>query len=678
MVPEHKVLSMADWQKRIKPLSTDQRRHLAQRLHEVGALKPSPEASPGPKRLVAYVVGRLGVDPEPDSLSAFLAQTLPDYMVPGLYVPLEKMPLTPNGKIDRKALPVPDEARPQLATGYAAPQTENEKQMAAIWSQVLRVEQIGIHDSFFELGGDSILSIQIVSRAKQAGLRITPKMLFENKTIAELARVAQSARGIEAQQGVVTGDVHLMPIQQAFFEADPIDAHHYNHAVLLGIRSPIATPLLEQAAKHLMAHHDALRLRFHRDDLGWHQTLGEIDQPVLFSRVDLSQVPASQRPAAITEQADQIQTSLNLQAGPLARFVLFESGDPQGSRLLIVIHHLAVDAVSWRILLEDLETVCHQLIVGEPVVLPAKTTSFKQWANRLVDEANGDPMRGQLDKWLQQAEKVPASLPLDHGEDSAVNSVASSDRVVVSLSDNQTRALLHDVPKAYSTQINDVLLTALAQAFNAWTSEPCLWVDLEGHGREDIFPDIDLSRTVGWFTSLYPVLLDVDACPNPGDAIKAVKEQLRRVPDNGLGYGMLRYLSSDPVVRQQLANQPQPRVNFNYLGQLDATATHEGLFATARESTGRAQSQRGRRHHWIEINGGIAANRLQMGWTYSTALHERQTIERLANGFMDALTVLIDHCQQPQAGGYTPSDFAVADLDQKRLDKLIQKKLAKK
>ncbi|HEX9426136.1 MAG TPA: condensation domain-containing protein, partial [Candidatus Polarisedimenticolia bacterium] len=332
-------------------------------------------------------------------------------------------------------------------------------------------------------------------------------------------------------------------------------------------------------------------------------------------------------------------------------------------------HHLAVDGVSWRVLLEDLETACRQLARGEAVRLPAKTTSFRAWAHRLAVHARGEETRRDLAYWLDEGRRPASRLPLD--QPAGENLEESARTVSVVLEPAETRALLQEVPRAYRTQINDVLLTALAEAFAPWTGARALRIDLEGHGREDLFEGVDLSRTVGWFTSLTPVVLRLGEARTPGEALRAIKEQLRRVPRHGIGYGLLRYFGGDAEMAARLRAMPQAEVAFNYLGQFDPSLPDEALFGLARRDTGPAHGPRGRRSHLVEIDGLIAGDRLRLRFIYSEACHHRATIERLADRYLAELRGLIAHCRSSEAGGSTPSDFPLADLDQRELDRLL-------
>ncbi|MEG4588312.1 amino acid adenylation domain-containing protein [Microcoleus sp. MOSTC5] len=587
-------------------------------------------------------------------LRDYLHKKLPEYMVPAVFVTLESLPLTPNGKVDRKALPAPDRDRPELEEAFAAPSTAIEKILAEIWAQVLGLEQVGSDDNFFELGGDSILSIQVISKANQAGLRLTPKQLFQHQTIAQLAAVTDIVGTQQSEQGLIIGEVPLTPIQHWFFEQNLSDPHHWNQAVLLELRQPLEPALIESVLQELLKHHDALRLRFAGGESGWQQELANPDEVAPFTYIDLSSLPSEEREAAFQTAATQLQASLNLSEGPLLRAALFDLGKHQPNRLLLAIHHLAVDGVSWRILIEDFQTAYGQISRGETVALPPKTTSFKQWAERLHEWARSPELQREFDYWFALSHQPTSRLPVDFPN--AANLVASEKTVSVALSVEETKLLLQEVPVAYRTQINDVLLTALGQTFERWTGNNSLLLDLEGHGREDLFEGVDLSRTIGWFTAVFPVLLNLEKPSDLGAVLKSVKEQLRAVPNRGVGCGVLGYLN--PEIAKDLHKLPQSEVSFNYLGQFDQVLSKSSLLMLSSEPSGPIRSPRGNRRYLLEINGFIARSKLQLDWTYSENIHRRESIENLATGFIESLRSLIQYCQSPDAGGCTPSDFA--------------------
>ncbi|HEY9830739.1 MAG TPA: amino acid adenylation domain-containing protein [Stenomitos sp.] len=628
------------------------------------------EDIPGRKYLAAYIVSKGSNAPTLRELRGFLKQILPDYMIPGAFVILDALPLTPNGKVDRKALPIPPASND--SDRLVLPRTSNEEILAGIWKDVLGLKLVGIHDNFFELGGDSIISIQIIARTHQANLHLTVKDLFQHQTIAELAQIVTPTTEIKAEQGLVTGLVPLTPIQQRFVEQNLPEPHHFNQSFLFEISPDLKPELLQQVLQHLLHHHDALRLRLIPKGDTWQLVNASTLDSEIFSIIDLSQIAPTEQIAALETTANQLQASLNLCDGPIIRATLFHLGSHQPNRLLIIIHHLAVDGVSWRILLEDLITAYQQLGRGETIQLPAKTTSFQDWAVRLTQYAQTQTATAVLDYWLTQLDCDIAPLPVDYPAFTAFNQITDTAEVSVFLSTEQTTALLKEVPKAYNTQINDALLSALVQSFAQWTGQTSLLIDLEGHGREELFPDVNLSRTVGWFTSIFPVLLKLEQAEFPGKSLKFIKEQLRRIPQRGIGYGIIRYLGEDETTRHQLQQLPQAQVSFNYLGQFDQMLSAFPILGLAQESSGSPVSLKGNCSHLLQINGLVADGKLQLSWAYNTKLHTRATVERLANSFIESLTAIIDHCLSPEAGGYTPTDFPDADLTQAELDELVE------
>ncbi|MDZ8084001.1 MAG: amino acid adenylation domain-containing protein [Nostoc sp. DedQUE12b] len=625
------------------------------------------EDTTGDKRLVAYVVPHLEQTPTVSQLRSFLSGQLPTYMMPHAFVILESLPLLPNGKVDRRALPAPD-FRGELEVSFVAPRTPIEEMLAQIWAEVLRLDQVGIHDNFFELGGDSILSIQIISRAKQIGLHLALKQLFAHQTIAELATVANMANAIAVEQGLVTGILPLTPIQHYFFEQNLQQPHHFNQSFLLSVPSDLEPELLKQVLQQLLAHHDALRLRFTQYESTWQQIHSAVTDSVAFSQIDLSELPESEQQTAIETKAASFQASLNVSEN-LVQVAFFHLGIDKRARLLIVIHHLVVDGVSWRILLEDLQTAYQQLAQGKAIALTAKTTSFKDWSEKLTAYAQSQALKSEVAYWLNQSRAVVPPIPVDYIQ--GANTVASASTVSVSLNEIETRALLQDVPKAYNTQINDVLLTALVLVLARWTNSSSVLFNLEGHGREDIVDGVDLSRTIGWFTTIFPVFVELGATENPADALKSVKEQLRSIPNKGIGYGLLRYLSQDAEIAAQLQAFGQAEISFNYLGQFDQLLNTSSWMQLASESAGHSQSLQNNRAYLLDINSIIAGERLQIEWIYSTNIHQHTTIATLAQDFVKILQGLIAHCSSPESRGYTPSDFSLVKLNQLELDQLL-------
>ena len=635
------------------------------------------EDEPGAKRLVAYLVATPPV-PEVSALREHLKKQLPEYMIPAVFVFLDKLPLTNNGKVDRKALPIPEQQRPELAGRYVQPRTPAEEKLAGIWSKALRVERVGVNDNFFELGGDSILSIQIISAARREGLQLTPTLLFAHQTIAELAAAASALTAAPETlptQGVVAGSLPLTPIQKWFVEQHLEEPQHYNQAFLFEVSERMERRLLEDALMEVSCQHDALRLRFVEAADGWLQSYSALDESALLTWTDLSRVREPERTRTLETATADAEASLNLQNGPLWRVAYFDLGATLPGRLLLVIHHLAIDGISWRPLLEDLESAYRQLKAGQKVKLAAKTTSYKAWAERLSQYSKSEILQLEAPYWeaVTEPRHVSEALkgPLEITEASAENTEGAATTLKLSLTREETRALLQNVPVAYNTQINDVLLAALLRAWHKWSGSRVLFTNLEGHGRENLFEDLDLSRTAGWFTSIFPVRLEL---PNtganwqPGETLKSVKEQLRGIPQHGIGYGILRYLT----LGNELSASPEPAMVFNYLGQFDQILAGSTLFRFAEESTGPWHSPKQRRRQILETNCVVRNGQLELWWTYNQTLHPAKDISELAAEFMTALKELIAHCQSPLAGGRTPSDFPLARLEQPALDDLFK------
>ncbi|PMB52379.1 non-ribosomal peptide synthase [Fischerella thermalis CCMEE 5201] len=561
--------------------------------------------------------------------------------------------------------------RPNLDNAYVAPISEVEQTIANIWQELLGIKQVGIDDSFFELGGDSVLGIQVSARAAKAGFRLTPQQLFEHQTIAKLAEVVSTTKVVQAEQGLVTGSLPLTPIQHRFFERNISEPHHWNQSIFLETAKIIDPAVLEQAWQQLLLHHDALRLRFKFSESGW-QAVNDGHEEISFTHIDLSAFSSDAQEMALKTAAAQLQASLNLSAGPIVRVALFNLGTNKSSRLLIVIHHLGVDPGSWRILLEDLQTAYQQICQRKAIELPPKTTSYKQWALQLEEYAHSANLQKAQNYWLSDRYKQVSPLPTDYSD--SINNVASEQTFSATLSSQDTQALLQEIPPIYRTNTQEVLLTAFVQAFAQWTGEKLLLVDLEENGREvstSGIDNVDISRTVGWITTTYPVLLDLEEADNPGDALKVVKEQLRDISGQGIDYGVLRYLNQDAVVREKIRSLPQAEVAFLYLGQLAKSLPQDSLFQLSKQSPEETSSLQATRPHKLHLIGSVVEGQLQLDWYYSKDVHQRQTIEKLADNFVKALKSLITHCQSLETVEYTPSDFAAANINQENLSKLL-------
>jgi non-ribosomal peptide synthase protein (TIGR01720 family) len=488
------------------------------------------------------------------------------------------------------------------------------------------------------------------------------------------------APGTVSEQGEVSGEAPLTPIQRWFFEQDLAVPAHYNQSLLLQTSRELQADALKEAVRGLLRQHDALRLRFDRGAAGewrqWHAPLTEELVAQSCTVLELSSVVDKELRAAITAAAEELQRSLNLQHGPLLRIVWMETGAERSGRLLLVAHHLVVDGVSWRVLLEDLERGYEQAAKGQAVALGAKTSSYRDWAEALVAEAERGLGAAEEQYWTEVARTHVVELP---GAGEGGGEERKARRVEVALSAERTRALLQEVPAAYNTQINDVLVTALARTLSWWTksahysgngASAAVLVEMEGHGREEVSQEVDVSRTVGWFTSIYPVVLESKAAEEAGAALKRVKEQLRAMPRRGFGFGLLRYLGSGEV-STRLRTMRRAQVGFNYLGQLDQVLGEERWFGLADENPGAEREASAQRVHAIEVSGYVVGGELRMSWEYDGERYDRAEMELVAARYKQELEELIAHCVSEEAGGFTPSDFPDAEFNQTELDDLM-------
>ncbi|HEX8934355.1 MAG TPA: amino acid adenylation domain-containing protein, partial [Pseudonocardiaceae bacterium] len=617
------------------------------------------EDQPGTKRLVAYLVAVGQEGPSAAELRTHVGRVLPDYMVPALFVTLDELPLNANGKLDRKALPAPDQPLTPIA-GYVAPRTDTEQILAGIWAQVLGVDRVGVEDNFFELGGDSILSIQVVSRARAAGVLVTTRDVFFAQTVAALAAGAGSVSEL-ADDEVIVGPAPLTPIQHWFF-ATYGALTHFNQSFAMELAEDVDVDALAIAVDALVAHHPALRTRFSQAEDGWYQDIAPSSGAVL-ERCDLSGVAEANRRAVIEQVALAAASGLDITDGPLVRVVLFDFGSGQRPWLFIAIHHLVVDGVSWRILLGDLELAYQDVRAARPVELEPVGTAFTQWAHRWVDYVRSGGLDDDLDYWSALSQEVPVELPVGRDGD---NTAISARVVVAGLTREETDALLHRVPGVYRTQVNDVLLSALGRVLSEWTGRDRVAIALEGHGREDILAGVELSRTVGWFTSLFPVTLNIEP-GGWGELLKSVKEQLRAIPHRGLSYGALRYLRPDSGLDGNIS----PQISVNYLGQWGTAGQSGGLYRDGVDSLAPDVALHSVRPYLLDVVGAVTDGRLQLSWTYSENVHDEATIEWLAGQMCAALRQIVTHCADPDAGGCTPSDFPLAQLSQAQLDALV-------
>ena len=604
------------------------------------------------KQLVAYYTGESSHETVREQLTA----RLPHHMIPTAFVSLDALPLTANGKVDRLALPTPDQQE-EFQANFTPPRSEIERVLAQAFADVLRLPQVGIHDDFFRMGGDSILSIQLVNRIAQNGYTIRVKDVFVHPTIAKLATAVQTEQvQIRASQAVQHGYAPLSPIQWWFLDANQPQMHHYNQSYLLSVTLPIEIARLESAIGALLQHHDALRFQYKQDGRGWQQQYMASNQCVPLEVIDLSGVV--HKKAEIEAVSDQVQTSLNPVKGELTRWVYFK-GEDIGDRLLIVIHHLAVDGVSWRILLEDLAN----LLDGKQ--LPPKTSSYREWVETLQAETVQGRFDGEIARWLAEAKALP--LPLNNPD--APNTMGSSHLLRYTLSREQTAHLLRTLPERHAITVDALLLTALTETLTRWAGHDALRVRFESHGRQELFDTINLNRTVGWFTSVYPLTIPCFA----GTAVRRIRytlDTLRRVTDGGVSFGALRDYHPDADVREQFAQLPAAPVLYNYLGQMDGGSHNAHQFVRAPESSGRPISADFQRDTLVEINAMVIDGQLRISWMVSPQISV-ESAASLLDTFTHGINLLITEALDTHERVAIPTDFTNVALSKAKLESVL-------
>jgi amino acid adenylation domain-containing protein/non-ribosomal peptide synthase protein (TIGR01720 family) len=621
------------------------------------------EDAPGGRRLVAYVTARAEGQIDPGAAREALRARLPDYMVPAALVVLDALPLTPSGKVDRLRLPAPAPAA--AAGGYVAPRDEVERCLADAWAAVLRVARVGVHDNLFELGGDSVASIRIAAAVRAHGVAVTPRDFFAHPTVAGLAALARSAAPPAPAEGpprAAPGPVPLTPIQHAFFEREVPARQRWNQALLVEARPPLHPAALERAVAAVRDHHDALRLRFRREGAAWVQLQGGGGGRAPVATIDLSALDGAARAPARDAAAARVREGLHLADGPLFRAAWLHAGADAPGMLLVVAHHLVVDPASWRLLLADLEDACEQAEGGRAVALPPRTGSFAGWAERLAAYA---PPPAELEYWTQPAPDAP---PLPRDPVRGPNTLASARTVTVSLDAAETRAL-HAAAAGWRTRPDDVVLAALAAAVARWTDGRAVRVALEEDGRDAPLQGEPVWRTVGWFTTVYPVVLrPADGLP-PGERVAAVREQVDAVPARGVGHGALLYGSPDAAVRRRMRDVPPAELGFGYVGSFRRSFAPSRRFVPAADPGGVGMDPRALRSRPLDVAAAIEDDCLRVRWTYSANLHRDETIARAAAGFLAELRSLLGGAD-PAARAHTPADFPLAGLDDAGLARL--------
>ena len=647
--------------------------------------------TPGHQRLVAYVVpaGQQPVDGT--QLREYVAGRLPEYMVPAAVVTLEALPVTVNGKLDTAALPAPQFAG---APGGRGPATAAEETLCGLFAGLLPVERVGAEDGFFELGGDSIMSMQLVARARTAGLVFSPRDVFQARTPAALAALAGTTAGADADAGAAAdagiGQVPLTPAMRRLLErGGPVTGG--SQSMLVEVPAGLGMAALAAALQAVIDHHAMLRARLVSSSGGWRLEAGEAGTVAagdLVRRIDISGLAAAAVAAAVAAGRLAAAARLAPQAAVMAQAVWFDAGPGKPGRLLLVTYDLVMDGVSWQILVPDLAAAWAAVTAGRQPVLDPAGTSFGRWSQQLASQAHDPAVAAQLPAWQEIAGHQDPPLgraALDPGQDTA----SPASRMPVPLPAGLTGPLTSQLPAMFGCGIQDVLLAGLAAAVAQWRAgrhqeHTGSLVEVSSHDREQLAPDADLSRTVGWFTSIYPVRLDPGPVPftevtaggpAAGQLLKRVKEQVRAVPGNGLGYGLLRYLN--PQTAPELARYPAPQIGFSYLGRFPAQslpADSSQWHPAGTGVPGPAAADSSPAEYVLEASGLVrdmpGGPQLQLTLTWAPQLLDGPQITELAQLWTAALTGLATHATHPQAGGLTPSDLPLISLNQDQIEEL--------
>lgn len=596
-----------------------------------------------------------------DKLRETLGRELPSYMIPQFFIFMETFPLTKNGKVDMRALPAPTmEGEASEDSEAEKPENHMEKALMEVWSHVLGIREFPTTANFFQLGGDSIKVIQVASRLQKMGLAVEIKDFFLNPTVRDLAPLVSQSRPAANQEEIV-GPVALTPIQHWFFQHVRVAPHHYNQAILARCKGRLEEEDTRQVFQTIVRHHDALRIVVERREDGYTLRNRGVEGESLFHLHfhDFSEHADAEE--MIRRAAGEIQESIDLAKGPLVKVGLFFTADD--SYLLVCVHHLVMDGVSWRILFEDLTAAFNR------AQLPAKTHSYMRWSQALIEYSSSRRLLDQLPYWRAIATMEYPPLPeLRNVKNGAPDTYEFTETVQVILGAADTKRLLTDVHDAYHTTINDILLAAVATALCHWMQSRTVALVLEGHGREPVDTDLDITRTIGWFTSRFPVVFRLESPDDEGATIKSVKETLRQVPDKGIGYGVLRYLTPSRLTGDVL-NDPEPPVSFNYLGQVGEESTGEFEISPLPVEQSRHKNQE--RISVLDIDGIVQSGQLTLTVSYPSNRFDASSIATLANDLIAALKKLIRHCVDKEDQEFTPGDFSDVSIGDGDLDDII-------
>nr|WP_314464361.1 non-ribosomal peptide synthase/polyketide synthase [uncultured Clostridium sp.] len=597
-----------------------------------------------------------------EEIRNYLKEKLPEYMIPSYLVPVEVIPLNANGKVNPKALPKPENHT--LSVKYVKYRNDVEEKLAKVWEEVMGLNEIGIHHNFFSIGGDSIKALQIISRLSAYGLSLEMKDLFTYPEIALLSKHVKEKQEKKEQDVEIKGAVMLTPIQKSFFRRNRKERNHFNQAVTLYKKEGLDGTIVKEVFKEIFRHHDALRMTFTETEKGIIQTCPGADElPFDFVEYHYEEeqgIHGEEFISNINDFVTRLQKEIDIFHGPASKIALFRM--PDGDHLLIVIHHLIVDGVSWRVLMEDFTIGYQQLVQKKELKFPSKTTSYQEYAALIDGYSKSRKLDREKRYWKQMTEQ-PVTF-LDCNEYEGDYKYGDSDTLYEELSAEETDSLLRNTNHAYRTEINDILITALVLASKSSTGENAIRINLEGHGRQNGL-NADISRTVGWFTTKYPLYIELEEEDDIGNHIKTVKETLRRVPDKGFGYGILKYMNKDPEFN---VNDSAP-ILFNYLGQMDEDMNSNG-FQASWLPMGESMGNEIVRENGLEINSVVLNHKLNISATFNNRKYDKEVIRAFVNQFKTELLLVIGHCSSKECEEKTPSDYGDTSISLSQLQQL--------
>lgn len=666
-------------------LLTDKQRILLHR--RLGLDDPNPHATPADPthgRLASFLILHDGHEMPPvGELRKFLTDRLPEFMVPSIFQPIDALPLTPNGKVDRKAL-ASLEAAPRISASSPATAPANpslgetlEITLLEIWRKALGNPTITPEDDFFEAGGDSILAIQMIAQAAQAGITVSLTEFFQNPTVSGMAARLKTEKRVATEPLDPPRPAHaavlaLSPIQHWFFEQGLGAYDRWNQTRYLPLPSGLEMDQLIRVIQAVLELHPALRSAYLKRPAGWVQKLRPTPDSPSIEVVDFTDQNDADRAEQLDRMLLDLNRSIDFASGSLIRCACIRNTAPGKDDLVLTVHHLAVDGISWSILLDDLTTASRQLASGEPIRLHPPTSDPGAWIGHLHDRADTAAVTAEADYWTSQPWNQVRKLPIDLSGNGA-NTEGSTEVIRRRLSISETRALLESASTSHRADINEILISALTRAVAEWTGVSSVLIGIEGHGREPFEGSPDVSRTVGWFTSFFPVLMDLQDKDKTTGVINGVKGQLRKIPQKGLGFGLLKYLTSVPQLSDAIGRIPGPEIIFNYLGNDRSDPAESSDLFSVDALSRHSRSSDAPRAGVLECNTWISGNRLEIALSYSKNLHRRETADHLADSMVQFLTQASEEPAEGETEAIHPAEFPDADLDQEDLNRLLDR-----